>query len=340
MTFVPQRATINQRVQIAAESTSALGTAVAASKRLQCFDFTMGIGADITNYAPTGHKYDAEQEEDTEWVDTTMSGKMDYNGVLYPLAGVMGGTTVAAAHASSVTAKDWVWTPPLTGSVVPQTYTIEQGDSTRAHKIAYGLFTEWGYVLTRKDFTTSGKMISQPITDNITMTATPTAIPLAPMIGKHANIYLDATSSGLGTTQLLKVLSVTYAFTGVYGPFWPINRASIGFTAHTDLKPKCTIKIKMEADSAGMAPLSYLQAGTTYWLRVDAQGPQIASDGGTGSDPIYSEFQHDMAIKFGKPGAFGDDSGVYALEWECTIVEDATWAKAQMFTVTNLIATL
>src|SRR6185312_4568978 len=107
MTFTPQRATINQRVQIGAESTSALGTSVAAGKRLQCFDVTMGINADVTNYAPTGHKYDAEVEEDTEWVDTTWAGKMDYNGVIYPLAGTMGGTTTAAAHDSSVTAKDW-----------------------------------------------------------------------------------------------------------------------------------------------------------------------------------------------------------------------------------------
>lgn len=340
MTYTPERATINQRIQIGAESVSALGTGVAAGKRLQCFDFVMGINADITNYAPTGHKYDSEQEEDTEWVDTTMSGKMDYNGVLYPLAGTMGGTTTPVAHASSVTAKDWIWTPPLTGSVVPQTYTIEQGDSTRAHKITYGLYTSFGYTITRKDATISGKMISQPITDGITMTATPTAIALAPMIGKHVNVYLDSTSSGLGTTQLLKVLQIAYMFDGIYGPFYPLNRANAGFTSHVDIKPKTTVKIKMEADSNGMAPLSYLQAGTTYWLRVDAIGAQIASDGGTGSDPIYNEFQHDMAIKFGKPSTFEDDSGVYVLEWECTIVEDATWDKAQMVTVTNLLTAL
>ncbi|SRR5579885_445901 len=333
-----ERSTVNQRVQIGAESTSALGTPVAASKLLECFDWTFGINPEINDYTPTGHKYVNIREENEEWVDLTVGGTLDYNGLIYLLGGAMGATNVAV-HGSSTTAKDWIYTPPVYGSIVPQTYTLQQGDTTRAHQTAYSLFNSFGYTLTRKEIKVSAKGITQPISDGITLTSSPTAVALAPIVGKHINVYLDSTSGGLGTTQLTKVLQVDYSFDGVYGPFWPLNRSNVGFTAHVDLTPKTTVKLKMEADSVGMAMLGYLQQGTTYYLRVQAQGNQIASDG---PGAVYNTFQHDMAIKVGKPSPFSDDSGIFAIEWECVVVEDPSWGtgKAQTVTVTNLITAL
>lgn len=338
MTWNPEVTTANQDVQIGAEATTALGTSVSAGKRVECFDWTMGIMADVNFITGTGRKYPSASEENTEWTEGTIGGNFDYNGCIYPLASVMG-SVAAASHGASTTAKDWIFTPPLTGSVVPQTYTVEMGDSVRARKTTYVLFTEWGYKGTRKDFTNSGKWIAYPITDGITKTASPTVVTSSPIAGKHWNAYLDSTSGGLGGTQLLRLMSVEYLMTNVYGVVYPINRTNLGWTAHVDLVPKCTVKLKFEANAEGMAPLSYLQAGTTYYLRLNAQGPQIASDG---PGAIYATFQHDMAIKFGKPSAFADDAGVFALEWECTVVEDSSWGtgKAQTITVTNLLTAL
>ena len=335
--WVAERTSINQRVQIGAESNTALGTPVACGKLLECFDWVFGINGDIVTYAPTGHKYYTISEENTEWTDFTVGGVMDYNGVCYPLSGVMGAVS-PVAHLASITAKDWIWTPPIYGSVVPQTYTTQQGDSVRAHETAYDLFTDFGYTLTRKDIKLNGvKGIAQAISDGIVLTANPVAVPLSPMVAKQFNVYLDSTSAELGTTQLLKVLQIDYAFTGVYGPFWPINRSNVSFTAHVDLMPKSSVKIKMEADSVGMGLLADLQQGTTQYLRVQAVGAQIASDG---PGAINATFQHDMAIKIGKPSTFSDDSGIFAIEWDCAIVEDATWGNAQTITVTNLLTAL
>lgn len=339
MVYTPERATINQRVQVGAESTSALGTVVPATKLLECFDWTFGINGDIVDYTATGHKYVTEKEENTEWVDFTLAGAMDYNGLLYPLAGAMG-SVAPVAHGASTTAKDWVYTPPIYGSAVPQTYTFEQGDTVRAHRVPYGLFTDFGYTLTRKEAKLNNtKGLSQPIADGITLTASPTAVALAPMVAKQFNVYLDSSSGGIGGTQLLKVLQVDYSFGGVYGPFWPINRANVGFTSHVDMRPKSIVKIKLEADSVGMALLSNLQVGSTQYLRVQAQGSQIASDG---PGAVNAGFTHDMAIKVGKPSTFSDDSGIFAIEWECTVVEDPAWGsgKAQVLTLTNLLTSL
>src|SRR5690348_3759391 len=327
MAWTAERQTINQRIQVGAEATTALGTAVAASKLLECFDWTFAINGDIVFYTPTGNKYPNVQEENTEWVDGTLAGNLDYNGVIYPLAGVMGSVS-PVAHLASATAKDWVYTPPTIGpSVVPQTYTMQQGDTIRAHSVAYGLFTEYGFKGTRKDFTISGKFLGQPLSDGISMTGSPTAVAIAPVVAKQVNVYLDTTSAGLGTTQLTRVLSVDYIMTNVYGPLWVLNRSTVGWTAHVDLLPKVTVKLKVEADASGMAFLPYLQTGTTYYLRVQALGTTAIATDGPGN--IYNTYTHDMAVKFSKPtGAFADDQGVFALEWELDVIEDPTWGKA------------
>src|SRR5437868_3460240 len=223
-----ERSTINQRLQFGAESITSLGTNVAASKLLQCFTLDIGPMADVKMFDPTGRKYPSVQVENSEWVEGTLGGELDYNGIIYALASSCGSAT-PVAHGASATAKDWIFTPPVTGSIVPQTYTIEQGDtSTRAHKVNYGLFSELSYKGDRKaGFTVGGKLLAQPLQDGITMTGSPTAVALAPVAGKHVNIYLDPTFGALGTTQLTKVLNLDWAFTGVYGPFFPLNRANL-----------------------------------------------------------------------------------------------------------------
>ncbi len=331
MTWTAEVSTVNQRLQIGVETTH--GTAVAATELLECFDWQLAIEADVKMYRPTGHKYDTVQEENIEWSSGTLGGALDYNGVIYPLSSIMG-TVAPVAHGASSTAKDWVFTPPIYGSVNPTTYTLQQGDSVRAHQMAYGLFTSYGFKATRKDVSCSGKFIGQLMSDGIVLTSSPTAIPLAPVVGKHWNIYLDSTSGTLGTTQLTRPLSLDFMFDAVYGPFYALNRANPSFTAHVDLSPKTTIKLLVEADANGMALLGYLQSGVTYYLRCQAQGNQIASDG---PGAVYNTYQHDMAVKVSKPNPWKDDSGIFAIEWELTIVEDPSWnsGQSQVVTVTN-----
>jgi hypothetical protein len=332
-----ERATINQRVQAGVETIP--GTAVAASKLLECFNFAFGIEATVDFFRATGRKYASVQEENQEWSSGSMDGNMDYNGLVYPLSGVAGAATISAA-ASSATAKQWLFTPPLTGNASPKTFTFEQGDAVRAHKLAYGLFTQWGYKGDRKSFTTSGTLLGQRVADGITMTTSPTAVALAPIVSNQLNVYLDDNSDDLGTTQLMKVISIEFAMDSVYGPAWFLNRANASFSTHVDLAPAATFKLMVEADATGMALLDYVRSGVTYYVRTEALGPQIASDGGGGSDPVYNTFQHDMAIKFDKPQKWQDSDGIFAIEWDAQIVEDLTWGMAHQFTLVNLLTAL
>ncbi len=422
---MPNRASINVKTQIGVESTA--GTSVAANKVLQAYDFKTGIKPVTKMVAASGRKYPASQMENKEWVGGTLTGSMDFNHLPYLLSSAWG-IISPAAHGASATAKDWVGTPPVTGSVTPQTYTFEQGDSVRAHKFTYGLVNKFGYNFTRDDTACSGDLIGQPLNDPITMTGSPTLVALAPIASKFWNIYLDATSAGLGTTQLLSPLSFNYEMGNIYMPAWFINRANIGFTSHVDGDPTCVAKLLVMADAQGMGLLSNLQTGATGFLRAEALGLIIdnlqtltfgggvtggnftlsykgqttaniaysagltsatvntafqllstvganctvtgsaggpytftfsgglASDmsavtatnvslsGGTPTMTIVAQannlFRHDMAVKVSNVTDFSDSNGIFAIEWELTIVEDGGWGKAQTATVTNLITAL
>ena len=275
MTFNPEISTINQRVQIGPEST--IGTPVAASKLLECFNWKFDINADVSMFGSTGHKYDEAQAENWEQSSIDVSGNMDFNGVIYLLGSVMGAVS-PTSHGASSTAKDWVFIPPVTGSIAPQTYTIQQGDSTRARSFSYGLLNSFGYKGTRKTpFVVSSKGFGQALSDGITLTSNPTAVALSPLIGKFFNVYLDTASGSIGTTQLTRCFSVDFSFDNVYDPFYPLNRANASYTGHIDLKPKCSLKLLLEADATGLATMQtgYLQTGSTVYVRCLAQGKVI-----------------------------------------------------------------
>jgi len=335
MPWSQERSSINQRYQIGVESTSALGTSVAANKLLLPFTFQFGPSFDLSTYMATGHKYNLVQEANEEWVDGSMSGAGCYNTLVYPLASAMGSTTPAASG-SSTTAKDWIFTPPITGSHVPQTYTFEQGDGvTTAEKFTYGLFTQFGYKFDRKSFEVSGTILAHQLQENITMTASPTSVPLAPIVANQVNVYIDDDQASLGNTQALKFISGDYSMDSIYGPAWFVNRANASFSNHVDLAPKATFKIVIEADATGMALLDSVRAGVLKYIRVEAVGPVIDAD-----NTINDTFTHDMAVFIGKPDQFSDSDGVYAIGFECTVAEDPAWGKSQMFTLTNLITAL
>lgn len=423
MTFTPEISTINQTVQIGIEATP--GTAVAAAKRLDCYDFQFGIKGNFKTTAGTGRKYDSVQQLNAEWIDGTLTGNMDFNGIPYLLAGAMG-IVSPTAHGSSAVAKDYIYDAILSGSRQPQTYSFEQGDSVRAHKFAYGLITKFGYKFTRQtDASVSGSILAQRVLDGITMTASPTPVPLVPMTGQQFDLYLDSAFGSIGTSQVLKPLSVEFSFDNIYGPAWYINRAINSYSAHVDLKPTTMVKFMVAADAAGMASLGDMRTGVTKYLRVESVGNVIdntqlvtlaspsagnftltykgqttaniaynaassavqtalqalstigsgnatvtGSAGGpytvtmagalaldttaiTGSGAgltggaflitqtqVYNTFWHDMAIKIGQPTNWQDSSGVYAIEWDCSIFEDGAWGHAHMATVTNTLAAL
>lgn len=331
-----ERASINQQVQAGVESTH--GTAVAANKLFTNKNFQFGIEADDKSYRGTGRKYASVHVLNKEWTSGTMDGPLDFNDLIYPLSGALG-TVSPAAHGSSATAMDWAFVAGLSGNANPKSFTFEQGDSVRAHKLAYGLFTSFNYKISRDEATCNSDLVGQLLSDGITMTSSPTAIALSPIAANLFTIYLDATSGGIGGTALTRLKSFEFNMGSIYNPAWFVNRSQTSWATHVDTAPAATGKLMLEADSVGMGLLTNFRASDTRYIRVEGIGAQIASDG---PGAVNATFKHDMAVKLSKPDKWEDSDGIFAIGWEFEVVEDSAWGSgtSHTLTLTNLLTAL
>ena len=117
------------------------------------------------------------------------------------------------------------------------------------------------------------------------------------------------------------------------GPLWTLNAANTSWAADVELAPKTTVKLKLEADSEGMALLTQLRSGVSKFMRIKAVGDVITG--------IYTYLlQTDLALKVTDVSEFSDEEGVFAIEWTFEIVYDSTWTKALEVTVQNTVASL
>jgi hypothetical protein len=398
-------------------------------KIIDAWTYKDGPKMDTTGSRPAGRKYEAKGARtlNREWSEFSIdSPEMCYNSIIYIMASVYDSLS-PAAHGSSSTAKDWAVTPQVADYANSKTYSIERGDSNRAHNYAYGLFKKFSYKHDTKGASCTVDGFAQRLADGTSLTSSPTRIPCLPMSATHFNLYLDTASGSIGSTQLTKFISHEHTFDGVFGPAFFQNRSNPSFASHVDMAPKTTGKIMLEADSNGMAWLPYIRATTPLYFRVEAQGQVIdnlqivtlgtqssgnfkltykgqqtaniaynaaasavqsallllstipagtvtvsGSNGGpysiifsgslsqdttaltadfsalttpgnaslNSTAQSYDKFVHDMCIEVSAPQDFTDSEGVFATGYEYTVVEDATWGKAQVLTATNLLTAL
>lgn len=327
---MPMRASVNQQFQIGAEATPGANTP--ADKLIAAFDVVWGIKPDIKTYRPTGRKLIAIAEEMTEMTEGKLTGELDYNAVLYPIASVFGKLT-PTLHGPSTTAYDWTITPPLTGNANPQTYTAQKGDANFAEAASYLLMSDWGYKVSRKEATNDASFIAQLMNVGATLTASPTVVPLQPAKGAHINLFLDSTSASIGTTQITNPMQFSFAASGYYVPFWAVNRASPSFSSHVDQAPKNEFKLTLPFDAQGRAYVATMQAGSKVYARVDAVGPVLDA-----TNSLTYGFRHDLCLVITNIGQLSDKDGVYAVELTFEVAEDAAWGTGKGMTISGTCA--
>jgi hypothetical protein len=329
------RSTVNQNTQIGFETTP--GTIVPANRLLEMYTVKFGVKADVKTFRAQGRKYPSVAVENTEMTEGTFSGELDYNGIVYLIHALIAPITLTL-HAPSATVSDWgPISPALSGNYGPKTFSIEHGDSIRAEKAGYGLFTGLTYKIVRKEaLAIEAPFMAQQITDGITLTASPTIVALQPSVGKHYNIYIDPTSAAIGTTLLLNPMELEYNSSDYYTQFWPIVRANASWISQIDQAPKVEVKLTIEADTVGMSFLTQLQTGAYLYMRVDAVGPIIDIP-----NSINASFRHDMALKVTNIQDFADKDGVYSTQFTFVLAEDSGWSggTAEKFSGTTLLIT-
>lgn len=324
-----ERASLLQGIQLGVETTS--GTGVAANKKLQATSISTGIKAEVKKFRPTGSKFNTISALGKEWVEGDITGQLSYTDWVYLASSGLQYT--APDQQESTVAYLWANTPSHSAVDTIKTFTVEEGGAVRAHKFAYGLVNSLGYSITRDEATVKGKIIGQNISDAITLTSTPTEIPIVPVLPSDISVYMDTLYSDIGETKLLRVLKIDFDTGERFGTVWPIDAAQASFAAHVETEPTAEFKLLLAADAVGMGLLTSMRAGTKKFFRVEAVGETI-------EDTYTYKWTHDICATVTDVSPFSDEDGIYAIEWTFTATYDSDLTKAFSFSTVNKLTAL
>lgn len=325
-----ERSSLLQGVQVGVETTP--GTGVSASKYLQSLGFMLKPELEMQRFRPAGSKVDTLVTLGKNYASGDLTGRGTYDEIVYALSSVL--CTSAAVTTTGTTGKLWTFTPTWNAEDTQKTFTIEQGGSVRAHKVVGAILTDFGINITRDTVDLSGTVLAQAFTDGITLTATPTAIPLIPILPSQVSAYIDTAGASLGTTKYLRLFEAELTIGGRYGAVWPLNAALASYAATVETEPDFQIRLLLEADSTGMGMLTNAAAGSTMFVRVEAVGGTIAAG------PATYKYTQDCACKVESIDNLDDTDGIYTIEVTARLVYDATWAKFLQIAVINSTAAL
>ena len=150
------------------------------------------------------------------------------------------------------------------------------------------------------------------------------------------NVYVDSTYAGIGVTKLTRLLEATISISDRVSQLWVLNSSNASYAAFLEGPPNVTVKLKMEANAAGMALLSNIRAGSTVYFRLESQGTAMpAPDAGQN----YL-LRWDMACKVESPDSLDDTDGAYTIDWTLRGVHDATMGKMLSVKLQNLATAL
>jgi hypothetical protein len=212
-------ASIAQGAQIGVENTGTPGTLVPANKLLNSISITDGPEGTNETFRPDGHKYAALTIPGKEWTTADFTGKLTYDDFAYILCSLIRSVTPSTTGGL----KKWVVAPQNAAEDTHQTYSIEKGGVVRAHNLAYGIFDSLVIDISRDAADISGTLFGQRITDGATLTSTPTAVPLTPVLPRLFDVSLDTTAAALGNTKLLRAFTGRVNLGNLVGPIWPID---------------------------------------------------------------------------------------------------------------------
>ncbi len=327
-------ASVFQLVNYGIEGTA--GQAGTATKTFAALAATPGINVDVKTYRPTGHLNPTVSVVGKEWSETDFSGPLTYGEAQFLLAGhyakPSGGTPTIPTGGTN--ARYWLIGFSDTAAGTTATYTLDQGDATRAHRTVYNVIDAFNYDVSRDEIKVGAHAIGQKVTDNIVMAASPTALALQPVAPTEVTVYLDTASGSLGNTALTRLFSASYKSSGRYKPEWVVGTANASWVAPIDAAPSKSFTAMVEADANGMNLLGHLRGGTTLFVRVQGNGPTI--EAGT----INYLFRHDMALRLTDVAKWSDQDGVYAIEFTGVPVYDSGWGKAEQFELINTVTAL
>lgn len=159
----------------------------------------------------------------------------------------------------------------------------------------------------------------------------------APILPTHMNVYVNSSFATIGTTKLTRDFNAVWRCNDIAGQVWPINSANASFVADVETVPTVEMELQAEADTAGMAFLTNIRAGSTVYVRLEAISTVLA-----GAASAFYKVWFDMAGKVKALPGFDDADGVKVVNWQIGAVADSTFSATAFsrVTVVNTLAAL
>lgn len=331
-----ERATISQGVQWGVEGT--YGVSTAANKKMSAMGITLTPHDEFQTFRAMGYKAPSLVNVTKRWAEGDLEGAGTYTELVYPLSSVIDVAAITTPSGATL-ARQWEFIMDPTGADSPKSFTVETGDGVTTAEKSTGVIIneltldidlDGGVVL-------GGSVFGRALQTGITMTASPTAIDLVPILGTQVSVYLDDPGSdseaALGTTKLTRAQSVNITIGDRYSMVWALDAAQTSYVAFVETEPTLTVELNLEADATGMGLLATADAGATKMLRVEAIGAEIETD-----NPY--RFTFDAAVKISDIGGRDDSDGLQVIPYTFQMVYDADWAKAFRVQLVNQLTSL
>lgn len=312
---MPERSSVYERTQVGLEISE--GTPVACPTQLVAASFGLKVGENTDTFTPLGSKYPVITVLNREWASMPISGKPAFDELIYPLVTLIDPGSSPTSLGSG--AYQWDFTTAHGDNDAIKTLTVQRGSSVRASRAANGFMKSFGYTLSKMRGTgLKGEFMGTALEDGITMTPGATILPMVPLTPGETSVYVDSTFGGIGGTKLGRCFDVDWQLNNKQDGVFTLDAATgTSFAARVETKPTLEMTLLVEADANGMAFLDGYRNGTTYYIRVESQGPIIG-----GSEHYL--FRMDMAAKVNQPQEFKDEQGAWAIGFKFAIVTDTS----------------
>lgn len=313
---MPERSFRTQGTQLGVEVTS--GTSVSANKKMLSIDFALGGQGETQQFIPQGNKFATVVAPTREWSTFALSGRPTFDELMYIFAGIMRAPT---SSVTGTTGQQHVFDMDPDGVDAVKTFTIEKGDAVRAHKASYCMINDLTLTMNRNEFTLAGNGFGQRISDNITLTATPTVLPQVPVLNTLFDVYVDATRGALGTTKMTRAFNAVFSLGNRFGQIWPMNSTLTSYGAHIEALPTATLTLTLAADATGMAYLTDFRDGDSLYVQIKNTSAVVI-----GAGPAVYSLTMNFAGKINALQPFEDQDGLYAITFPLSLIDDGAGA--------------
>ena len=324
---MPEVSSLFNGVQVGAESTSSPGTVVSATKLLNYLNFQPTFWAgDFNVMKPMGQKVGSGVAPGYDYTSWALSSDVgSYSEMIYPLASLLKDVSPTTVE---TTARLWTFKPTGRSEDTIRTYTVQTGSATRAQRAAFVAVTGLEMTFNRSTgVTVSGTGIGQQVTDNISLD-TATAIEDAPILPTHLDVFVDTTSTSIGSTKMTRDFNAVFRYNDARNAVWAINSANSSFVNLVETAPTAQIELTMEADTQGMAPLPIARAGSFNYIRLSAVSTVVAGAGTAKYQMII-----DCAAKVTGISGPDDTDGIKTVTYTYDMVYDSSWSSGQYLTI-------